>query len=213
MFVLIGTKAKAGVLALLTNELLALQAFVQPLGRHDVPHHGHGCQELDRARHLAGDQVRALVRRLGNVAPKNVELLKAETETETGEQELHHMARATHPGQDLRYSSQPDTHSRQPRSLQPAGEIPPPGLRERTPPHPRPAGVQGGDPGHFCGGCTHTRTQPHGPAGKNEALLVVSAQTAYPELRGQEAQVSYHLYFKNDGMKTDKTQTYKKWSQ
>lgn len=61
-------------------------------------------------------------------------------------------------------------------------------------------------------GCTHTRTQPHGPVGK-AALLTASVQTAYAELRGQEAQVSYHLYFKNDGMKTDKTQTYEKWSQ
>lgn len=72
---------KAEVLALLTDKLLALQALVQPLGSHNMPHHGHGRQELDRARHLAGDQVRALVRRLGNVAPENVELLKAETET------------------------------------------------------------------------------------------------------------------------------------
>lgn len=41
-----------------------------------MPHHGDGCQELDRARHFAGDEVRALLRRLGDLAPQDVELLK-----------------------------------------------------------------------------------------------------------------------------------------
>lgn len=170
--------------ALLTNKLLALQAFVQPLGSHNVPHHRHGRQELDCARHLAGDQVRALVRRLGNVAPENVELLKAESET--GEKEL--WPRATHLGQDLGYNSQPQTHTAS--SPHPVGEDGPQPMGEESP---QLMGVQGGASGHFCGGCIHTRTQPHVPVGKNKALLVVSAHTAYPELRGQQAQVRYHL--------------------
>lgn len=63
----------------LTNELLTLETFLQPLGGHDVLHHGDGRQELDRARHLAGDEVGALLRRLGNLPSKDVELLEAGT--------------------------------------------------------------------------------------------------------------------------------------
>lgn len=39
-------------------------------------HHGDGRQELHRARHFAGDEVCAFLRRLGDLAPKDVELLE-----------------------------------------------------------------------------------------------------------------------------------------
>lgn len=45
----------------LTDELLALEALLQPLRRDDVLHHGNGRQELDRPRDLAGDEVGALL--------------------------------------------------------------------------------------------------------------------------------------------------------
>lgn len=61
---------------LLTNELLALEAFFQPLRRHDVLHHGNGRQELHSAGHLAGNEVRARLCRLDNLPTENVELLE-----------------------------------------------------------------------------------------------------------------------------------------
>lgn len=64
----------------LTDELLAPEALVQPLGGHDVLHHRDGRQELDRARDLAGDEVRALGHRLGDVTAQDVELLEAGAE-------------------------------------------------------------------------------------------------------------------------------------
>lgn len=80
----VGTKALPGRLASnakarprpLTHERLALEALVQPLGGHHVLHHGDGRQELDRARHLAGHEVRALLRRLGDLPTQNVQLLR-----------------------------------------------------------------------------------------------------------------------------------------
>lgn len=59
----------------LTHKLLALEALLQPLGRHDVLHHRDGRQELHGARHSAGDQVGALLRRLGHLTAQDVELL------------------------------------------------------------------------------------------------------------------------------------------
>lgn len=60
---------------LLTDELLTLETLLQPLRSHDVLHHGDGRQELHGARHLAGDEVGALLCRLGDLPTKNVELL------------------------------------------------------------------------------------------------------------------------------------------
>lgn len=59
-----------------TNELLTLETLLQPLRGHDVPHHRDGRQELHRACHFAGDEVCALLRRLGDLTAKDVELLK-----------------------------------------------------------------------------------------------------------------------------------------
>lgn len=60
-----------------TNKLLTLETLLQPLWGHDVLHHRDSRQELHRARHFAGDEVCAFLRGLGNLAPENVELLKA----------------------------------------------------------------------------------------------------------------------------------------
>lgn len=68
---------------LLTNKFLAFETLFQPLWSHYVLHHRDGRQELHRARHLAGDEVRAFLRRLSNLATKNVELLEG-TSTDQG---------------------------------------------------------------------------------------------------------------------------------
>lgn len=67
---------------LLTNELLTFETLFQPLWSHDVLHHRDGREELDCPRHLAGDEVCALLRRLGDLPTKDVELLKVRS---TGE--------------------------------------------------------------------------------------------------------------------------------
>lgn len=68
---------------LLTNKFLAFETLFQPLWSHYVLHHRDGRQELHRARHLAGDEVSAFLRRLSNLATKNVELLEG-TSTDQG---------------------------------------------------------------------------------------------------------------------------------
>lgn len=62
-----------------TNELLALEALLQPLRSHDVLHHRDGRQELHGACHLAGNEVGTLVRGLSNLSTQDVQLLKPQT--------------------------------------------------------------------------------------------------------------------------------------
>ena len=61
----------------LTDELLALEALLQPLWGDDVLHHGNGHQELDGPLHLAGDEVGTLLCSLGDLPTQDVELLRA----------------------------------------------------------------------------------------------------------------------------------------
>lgn len=84
-----------------TNERLTLEALLQPVRGHHVLHHRDGRQELDRARHLAGDEVRALLRGLGNLPAQDVQLLKATSTERGGEPAGHTAAWHTRPGRDL----------------------------------------------------------------------------------------------------------------
>lgn len=78
----------------LTDELLALEALLQPLGGDNVLHHRNGRQELDRPRHLAGDEVGALLCRLGDLTAQDVELLQAGNTEQASD---HPVCRAARP--------------------------------------------------------------------------------------------------------------------
>lgn len=90
-----------------TNELLALEALLQPLRSHDVLHHRDGRQELHRARHLAGDEVGTLLCGLSNFPTQDVQLLKPQTH-----QKGKHMSADTETSSSTGLECLPQLHSR-----------------------------------------------------------------------------------------------------